>query len=169
MLSALVVPVMLDKTTERGTFDFVHPYLREIWAAIIGVYALGLCWWQRGYLMEARANYRGFWSYAIVGALGLLCACAVWWVTGLVLEKDKPKPAGLKASQQEEVQATAPSLLFVFGAPLGDNESTSWIMMLKHYGPNSAHNCDIQFYDNDRKNIEHEWLVKHPNSPFPRS
>ena len=83
------------------------------------------------------------------------------------MEKDKPKPDGLKASQQEEVQATAHSLLFVFGAPLGDNESTSWIMMLKHYGPNSAHNCDIQFYDNDRKNIEHEWLVKHPNSPFP--
>ena len=25
ILSALVVPVMLDKTTERGTFDFVHP------------------------------------------------------------------------------------------------------------------------------------------------
>jgi hypothetical protein len=60
-----------------------------------------------------------------------------------------------------------PSLVFVFGAPLGDNDSASWAMMLKHYGPNTAYNCDLGFYDDDRKNIEHEWLVKHPNSPYP--
>jgi len=60
-----------------------------------------------------------------------------------------------------------PSLVFVFGAPLGDNDSASWIMLLKHYGPGPAYNCDIGFYDNDRKNIEHQWLVEHPNSPFP--
>ena len=36
-----------------------------------------------------------------------------------------------------------PSLVFVFGAPLGDNDSALWIMMLKHYGPWSAHNCDM--------------------------
>lgn len=60
-----------------------------------------------------------------------------------------------------------PSFVFVFGAPLGDNNSPVWIMMLKHYGPNPAHNCDIQFYDLDRKNIEHQWLLQHPNSPFP--
>ncbi len=63
--------------------------------------------------------------------------------------------------------AKNPSLIFVFGAPLGDNASASWIMMLKHYGPDPAYNCDIVFYDSDRKNIEHEWLVKHPNSPYP--
>jgi len=40
-------------------------------------------------------------------------------------------------------------------------------MMLRHYGPNPAYNCDIAFYDRDRKNIEHEWLVRHPNSPYP--
>ncbi|MFI5072425.1 MAG: hypothetical protein ACHP8A_16200 [Terriglobales bacterium] len=68
-----------------------------------------------------------------------------------------------RASQAEK---KVPSLLFVFGAPLGDNNSPTWIMMLRHFGPNSAHNCTIDFYDDDRKNLEHEWLVKHPNSPF---
>jgi hypothetical protein len=63
--------------------------------------------------------------------------------------------------------ASKPSLLFVFGAPLGDNDSATWVMMLKHYGPQPAYNCDISFYDNDRKNIEHEWLIKHPDSPYP--
>jgi len=60
-----------------------------------------------------------------------------------------------------------PSFLFVFGVPLGDNDSGEWLMMLRHYGPNPAFNCDITLYDRDRKNIEHEWLVKHPNSPYP--
>lgn len=75
-------------------------------------------------------------------------------------------------SSKTEAAATAPaivtpSLVFVFGTPLGDNDSAQWIMMLKHYGPGSAHNCDVIFYDDDRKNIEHEWLVKHPDSPYP--
>jgi hypothetical protein len=60
-----------------------------------------------------------------------------------------------------------PSFLFVFGVPLGDNDSAEWLMMLRHYGPNPAYNCDIAFYDDDRKKIEHEWLVKHPDSPYP--
>jgi hypothetical protein len=36
-----------------------------------------------------------------------------------------------------------------------------------HYGPHSAHNCTVDFCDDDRKNIEHQWLVAHPDSPFP--
>jgi hypothetical protein len=60
-----------------------------------------------------------------------------------------------------------PSLLFVFGSPLGDNSSPIWVMMIRHYGPNPAYNCDIQFFDKDRKNIEHEWLVANPKWPFP--
>jgi hypothetical protein len=60
-----------------------------------------------------------------------------------------------------------PSLVFVFGAPLGDNGSPVWIMMLKHFGPKAAHNCDIQFFDADRKSIERAWLLQHPSSPFP--
>jgi hypothetical protein len=62
---------------------------------------------------------------------------------------------------------STPSLVFVFGVPVGDNDSASWVMILKHYGPNTAYNCDIGFYDDDRKNIEHEWLVSHPNVPYP--
>jgi hypothetical protein len=81
----------------------------------------------------------------------------------------------LKESTPERVNGTSPppsppatpSLVFVFGAPLGDNDSASWVMMLRHYGPGTAYNCDIGFFDDDRKNIEHQWLVEHPDSPFP--
>jgi hypothetical protein len=65
---------------------------------------------------------------------------------------------------------TAPQIanfVFVFGAPLGDNHAATWVMMLKHYGLSSAHNCTIDFYDKDRINVRREWLLKHPDSPFP--
>jgi hypothetical protein len=59
-----------------------------------------------------------------------------------------------------------PNFVFVFGAPLGDNNSATWIMTLRHFGPGPAHNCAVDFYDKDRININHGWLVKHPNTPF---
>jgi hypothetical protein len=61
---------------------------------------------------------------------------------------------------------TTPSFLFVIGIPLGDNDSPVWVMLLRHYGPEPAYNCTISFYDDDRKNIEHKWLVDHPDSSF---
>ena len=64
------------------------------------------------------------------------------------------------------VPAKKPSLLFVAGAPLGDNGSDTWIMMLFHYGPESAYACTVNFYDSDRKNIEHEWLINNNSPPF---
>src|SRR6185312_7103584 len=57
-------------------------------------------------------------------------------------------------SQLASIPAVAaiqiPSFVFVFGAPLGDNNSSTWMMLLKHYGPGPAHNCTIDFYDKDR-------------------
>lgn len=67
----------------------------------------------------------------------------------------------------EGVREATPSLLFVFGVPLGDNDSSTWMMTLPHYGPNPAYGCTIDFYDDDRINVERQWLAAHPGSPFP--
>jgi hypothetical protein len=83
---------------------------------------------------------------AIIAAIGLIICWAV-------LELKRPKEL--------------PSFVFVFGAPLGDNDSPVWVMMLKHYGPNPAYNCAIDFYDKDRINIEHQSLLQHPGSSVP--
>lgn len=79
-----------------------------------------------------------------------------------------PEPGIGRVLRAPPVQSTAPnpSLPFVFGVPLGENDSPEWVMMIKHYGPETTFNCDIQFYDDDRKSIEHEWLTQHPNSSF---
>jgi hypothetical protein len=39
------------------------------------------------------------------------------------------------------------NLVFIFGGPLGDNDSTRWVMMERHFGPNPAFNCDLEFTD----------------------
>ena len=60
-----------------------------------------------------------------------------------------------------------PSVAFVFGAPLGDNDSSSWVMAVGHYGPNPAYNCDLVFYDLARQRIQQQWINEHPGVLFP--
>jgi hypothetical protein len=109
------------------------------------------------------------WRFTLAGILGVgvVCLFVSAWIQPNapalpIIDAQQPIATGADQSATQR-----PSLVFVCGAPLGDNESASWIMMLRHYGPGSAYNCDIIFYDDDRKNIEHEWLVKHPDSPYP--
>ena len=100
-------------------------------------------WWVRGLLLAV--VMLGYWAIFI-------------WVSGNPIEQHGDK--SLQANP-------TPSFLFVIGVPLGDNDSATWMMLVKHYGPTPAHNCNIDFYDGDRGNIEHLWLVAHPNLPFP--
>jgi hypothetical protein len=78
-------------------------------------------------------------------------------------------PTDLKSITESGIPSALhpPSLVFVFGVPLGDNDSALWMMTLRHFGPRSAHACKIDFYDDDRVNIQHQWLIAHPNSPYP--
>lgn len=94
---------------------------------------------------------RALWTMLFSSVIGLgLCALAGW-----------------QPNKVSESKSATPSFLFVLGAPLGDNNSSIWIMMLQHYGPKPTYNCDVHFYDKDRKNIEHMWLVANPTWPFP--
>ena len=90
ILSTVVVPIVLTKTTERARFDFIHPYLREIWTGIIGFYVLGLCWWQKSFLMEQRSNFHGPMSFLVVGLMSAAAGCFVWALTGWILHKAEP-------------------------------------------------------------------------------
>lgn len=66
-------------------------------------------------------------------------------------------------------QVSGLSFPFVLGGPLGDNDSPEWLMLVHQYGSSPAYNCDISFYDLDRKNIERLWLTRHSKSSFPPS
>jgi hypothetical protein len=57
----------------------------------------------------------------------------------------------------------SPSFVFVFGAPLGENDSAMWMMFLKHYGPGPALGPNtIDFQDADREQLLRNWALKHP-------
>jgi hypothetical protein len=68
--------------------------------------------------------------------------------------------------KQYRQEHQSPSFPFVFGAPLGDNDSARWVMVAEHFGPNSVDNCDIEFLDMDRSDIQREWLNAHRDSLF---
>lgn len=100
---------------------------------------------------------------------GLICFGAlesIRWAQARHFRVKLPEPTESKDVSTTGAEVKNPSLVFVFGVPLGDNDSDTWLMLLKHYGPDTVYNCEITFIDDDRKNIEHEWLVAHPESSF---
>lgn len=145
-LSGLVLGFVLGALAMSGKFSVVAADVLLGFAVAVG--AVGI---YNAKLADWRLT-----ASAILG-LAITCLLLSYWI-----EPAKPPPA-----PPPPPITKLPSFVFVFGAPLGDNDSASWIMMLKHFGPEPAHNCDVVFYDQDRKNIEHEWLIKHPNSPYP--
>lgn len=130
-----------------------------------------LCWRRRDWLiaqiLEAQQHRAGF----VIGCIVIFAV--IGGLIGIVLTQklqttdEKATRANNTDDEPAATKSSAPNLVFIFGAPLGDNGSARWLMILKHFGPSLAYRCDITFYDDDRKNIEHEWLVKHPDVPYP--
>lgn len=107
----------------------------------------------------------GFLVFAHTHGRNDLRRVQIWMAIGLVLVA--LGGSGWRVVHMEsERQPKTPSFPFVFGAPLGDNVSPVWMMMFKHYGPNPAYNCSVEFYDEDRKHVEYDWLAKHPKLSF---
>src|SRR5580704_4602958 len=145
-----VVLIVLDKGGKlKGQWLFI---LLALAAAMTLCIAVGNTW-----VMDAPLGWKVWRASLMVCAVALLYSGVALWIS--------PSSRDGKG-EIAPPQKKTPSFVFVFGAPLGDNHSVAWIMMLFHYGPDLAHNCYVDFYDDDRKNIEHLWLVDHPNTPF---
>jgi hypothetical protein len=117
-----------------------------------------------GWVMDAPMKWKLWRGFFLCCLVGFAYSGVAIWISQKGDEKEQEQ-ADIKPDA--EAKPPNPSLVFVFGVPLGDNDSATWQMVLKHFGPSLAHRCDIIFYDDDRKNIEHEWLVKHPDIPYP--
>jgi hypothetical protein len=177
---AVIGGIVIEPTLARLRIDISH-YLPQVWLIIFGFVTVdGLMRSKklRRWAVERDESQTTGWrimTYLLVAVIGALLFSACWFSITKLLSKPPDElgaestPSSSQSSGSKTIasEASTPSLLFVFGAPLGDNDSAKWIMAIKHYGPEDAHNCQIDFYDDDRKNIEHEWLVKHPDSPYP--
>jgi hypothetical protein len=146
-----VVLIVLDKAGKlRGHWLFVLLAVAGFMTLFI---AIGNSW-----VMDAPLQWK-IWRGALVLCIVVLTYSGIaLWIS--------PVPQTAKQLGLPPAIKKTCSFLFIFGAPLGDNHSATWLMMLRHYGPGPAYNCSVDFYDDDRKNIEHLWLVKHPNTPF---
>jgi hypothetical protein len=149
ILFGIVVPLLL--TLGFGFLTLSNPTSAEFLAAricallaLLDVAAFG------GYWLYTSSQLSIGWRLIIGGVLG-----AAIFALGL----------GSQLWVDTRQYPRTPSLVFVFGVPLGDNRSAKWLMMLKHFGPEPAYNCYIDFYDDDRKNIEYLWR----NGPQPRA
>ncbi|HUN57136.1 MAG TPA: hypothetical protein VMU41_03420 [Candidatus Binataceae bacterium] len=162
ILLGIVAPLLL--TLGFGFLTLSNPTSGEFLAArICAVLALLDVAGFGGYWLYAASQLSIGWKLVIGGALG---ATIFALGLGAQLWVDARQYSRAQQTASTTTSALKPSFVFVFGAPLGDNRSATWLMMLLHFGPESAYNCNIDFYDNDRKNIEHLWHVKHPNLPF---
>ena len=73
------------------------------------------------------------------------------------LQKLWEKKAGVATIKETE------HFPFIMGAPLGDNDSGTWEITTRPYGPLlSSYHCDIKLTDFARKHLEELWLNNHP-------
>jgi hypothetical protein len=74
ILALVVVPILVTKTTERGRFDWIHPYLRELWMCLIIVYLFAYVWTERDFVAHVHSRFGNHpkAAYAVVALLGAL-------------------------------------------------------------------------------------------------
>jgi hypothetical protein len=152
-VAGIILGILLVVLDKAGKLKGGWLYGLLIVAGIMTLFiAIGNDW-----VTAAPEKWRLWRAALMLCAVGLVYSGAAIWIA----------PSETTASEKDSTaKSESPSFLFVFGAPLGDNDSPVWMMMLRHYGPGTAYNCDIEFVDDDRKNLEHDWLLKHPGTSF---
>jgi len=104
VLAGIVLPSIINKTTERGRLEFVHEYIQEIWTFVLAVCTY---FWLldtgsvRGLAVSFHQRYSNhpYAPYLVVGALGFSLFCFFWWATGRVLHTEAATPTSTPAQQ----------------------------------------------------------------------
>lgn len=106
VVATVVLPVLINKSTESGRFDWIKPRLRQIWTAIFAFFSLYLL--QKPAAMEVAMKLHtrlpGPLGYVVAAICGALLLCGYWWFTGVEFNK---APAVENTTRQ---QITAPAL-----------------------------------------------------------
>ena len=120
VLLAVVVPVVVNKTTESGHFQWIKPRLRLIWTAILMLFTV--YFFQKQASLEIAMDLHKRWSslpwlgYVLAGTLGAFILCGYWWLTGKMLST--PEPLQKQKAVQPAAEDKPPTLLDLFNKDL---------------------------------------------------
>jgi hypothetical protein len=109
IVSMGVLPVLVNKSTEHGRFDWIHPYLRQIWTGTFMFYS----WYvlhsnsDHPIFMWLHTNVKPWLAYAIMAFFGALLFCGYYWFAGQVFKPSAQGPALSPASPTPEVVKSA--------------------------------------------------------------
>src|SRR6266571_4791311 len=92
LIVVLVVPILVNKTTERGRFDFVHPYLRHAWTGLLILFTYYVLDKPvvKEIVMRLFSRFgtsQAIWSYLTAFCVGGLLLCWYWYATGWLLKE----------------------------------------------------------------------------------
>lgn len=79
-----VLPVIVNKSTESGRFDWIVPHLRTIWTVRLSFFSFYLL--QKpsvvGVIVKLRDRFPGILGYIVCAAVGAVLLCGYWWFAG---------------------------------------------------------------------------------------
>ena len=89
---SIVVPIVINKTTESTHFDTWKPRLREIWMLI---FVLASAYFlfkpeAKDFFMKLHAGHPGVMGYLVVALLGAISLCLYWAFTGFLTPAAQP-------------------------------------------------------------------------------
>jgi hypothetical protein len=97
LVTTVVLPVIINKSTEGGRFNWAYPHLRRLWTAIFAFYSFYILQ-KPGALeiiMKAKENLdttSPILGYAVCAVVGALLLCGYWWFAGKLFADSHKTP-----------------------------------------------------------------------------
>lgn len=111
ILGMLVLPIVVNKTTEKGRFDWIHQHLRWIWTVIFAFVSLYLL--EKPIAREAAMRIKEslchvspVWGYVVCGIVGASILCGYWWFSGKIIPSEQG--SGMGGNLKESVAQSHP-------------------------------------------------------------
>lgn len=117
LLLAVVVPVVVNKTTEAGHLNWIKPHLRLVWTGIFLILSIYLL--DKQGPLEITMSLHKRWSevallgYVAWGAVGAVTLCAYWWLTGKMVPSVAP-PETRATPIAKATDEKPPTLAYLF-------------------------------------------------------
>jgi hypothetical protein len=91
ILAAVILPVLINKTTEIH-FDWLKPYLRQVWTGIFFFFSFYFLIGNQIALevaVKLHKQWQGvsWFGYIVSGFCGAALLCGYWWFTGKIFTK----------------------------------------------------------------------------------